>query len=377
MFTKIFKRLVLIGAVSIAVIEALLWIFGHFETHPARELDLVNNIDGFKKDVHISMERGMIRTLGWTKGEKPPGTVRILVLGGTATFAMLQNAEDTWWGQLKQLLEKNGLKVEIAAIGEDRLGIINVTARAAAVIDHLKPDIIISNFGFDDVIVHPIAYKYDKGVAAAAVAPAPPESWKDKAVKYSQILRVYRWWKTENEMARIRNENGRTDHYKKFLENQRFQVQEKLQGVTGIPRPEGHDPLLEYLDGLAALRDTANRLGAALILTGEASLHDKLINLTQQTSLMAYIPVELPVNGQARVARPTPEWVQSEMDRYSFAAGKFAEENKLPWIDLNGRVERITENFFSDVMLTDKGAKRAGEELLSTVLPIAKAKLER
>ena len=144
----------------------------------------------------------------------------------------------------------------------------------------------------------------------------------------------------------------------------------------GIPRRSGtNDPLPEYLDGLKAFKELADANGASLVLTGEASLHDSANNMTEEGTLLAYIALREPEpNGNVAAARPYPRWVRDEMERFAEAAAKFAEENKLPWLDVNGKVERSTGSFYSDVLLTDAGAAAAGEIITPVVEPVVKAK---
>ncbi len=125
---------------------------------------------------------------------------------------------------------------------------------------------------------------------------------------------------------------------------------------------------IDFLNG-------ADKAGATLVLTGEASLHDSVINLTQESSLLAYIALSEPTpEGNVSAARPSTAWVMNEMNRFASAAEEFARENKLTWFDLNGQVERSADNFFSDVLLTDAGAAKAGKILAPVLEPVIRAK---
>jgi hypothetical protein len=62
------------------------------------------------------------------------------------------------------------------------------------------------------------------------------------------------------------------------------------------------------------------------------------------------------------------------MNRFATASEKFAAENKLPWLNLNGQVDRSLENFFSDVIFTDAGAAAAAAVIEPVVEPVVKAK---
>jgi lysophospholipase L1-like esterase len=370
--SKIAKRLILVGLVVFLLLEIGLRFFSKLPESPGRRYDLTNEIEGFKTNVALEVESSGERTLDWTEGTKPEGTLRILALGGVATFGVLQNAEDTWWGKIHRALQKDGYQVQTAALGEERLGIVRTVGRASTVIEKIRPDIIIGNFGFDDVIAPPLNYRYDPKAVELANQAAPPRRWKDAVVRFSHLARLLRKMKASGIEGQMQNEIGRKDYYKKAFTFQQTTIFENLKVVESVPRDGEGDPLKEYVDGLGALQQLAKRAGAKLILTGEASLHDSVINRTQESSLLVYIPLESPVEGKASAVRPSPTWVLREMERYAAAAEKFAGEQNIPWLDLNGRVERSLENFFSDVMLTDKGAQKVANELLPLVFSAAK-----
>ena len=381
-------RNILLALVSLFVLfEAVCWIFFPFSLEPLRKLDLDNDIPGFKKDVRLIFGDDLIRYLDWSSGERPAGTVRILCVGGLATQGMLQSAGDTWWGQLHSRLKQQGLKVETAARGFDHAGILEVAVAMGPVIERLKPDVIILNSGFDDVIIHPADYEYDKDKLSKLPAPPKPSAFKEFLMKVSQTARFKRWWSRDSENKQQQDKFGRKDAFKKFFEEKRKLVngdRNEKEGAKGLPRHEGilriaapNDPLPEYLDGLKAFADIAAKNGASLILTGEATLHDSTINLVQMESLLAYIALRKPgANGEVAAARPDSRWVMREMERFAGKAEEFAAANKLTWFDLNGKVAKSTDYFFSDVILTDAGAAEAANLLVPVVEPVVRAKVK-
>ena len=385
--SKIIRKLLLAMVALIVVFEAACWIFHPFPVEPLMTLNLDNAIPGFKKDVQLTFGDDFVRYVDWTGGEKPAGTVRILCVGGLSTQAMLQSAPDTWWGQLHSRLKQQGLKVETASRGFDRAGIIEMAAGMAPIVERLKPDVIILNSGFDDVIIHPADYEYDKDKLANLPVLPKPSGIRKALMSFSQTARFKRWWSKDSDNKKRQNELGRKDVYRKFLEEKRKMVngdRDNSGQQNGLPRHEGilrmgtaNDPLLEYLDGLKAFADIAAKQGAALILTGEASLHDSVMNLVQENSLLAYIALKSPeANGDVPAARPNPAWVMREMERFAAKAEEFAVANQLPWFDLNGKVAKTSDNFFSDVLLTDAGAAEAGPLLVPIVEPVVRAKMK-
>jgi hypothetical protein len=251
-----------------------------------------------------------------------------------------------------------------------------MAAGMGPVVERLKPDVIILNTGFDDVIIHPADYVYDKEKLSKIPVPVKMASWKQFMLKASQTVRFLRYRSKDSETNKLQNELGRRDVYKKFFE-------EKRAAIIKLPLHEGflragiaNDPLQEYLDGLTAFRDMAAKNGASLILTGEPTLYNEFVNITQSELLLAYISQTAPrEDGNITdPRRPAPKWVLSELNRFAAAAEKFAADNKLPWLDLNGQVDRSTDNFFSDVILTDAGAAAAAIVIEPVVEPVVKAK---
>lgn len=375
MSSKLLRKLALFPVILFALFEIICWIFMPFPVEPLQQLDLTNDIPGFKKNVRLHFGKDQVRYLDWTPGDKPAGTVRVLCVGGWATLGILQGAQDTWWGQLHGNLTKSGLKVEMAARGYERAGIIEMAASSAGIIERLKPDVIVLNTGFDDVIVHSAAYTYKADKLAKMPQPKPASALTEFLVKYSQSARFKRWWSKDSEAKQMQNLHGRKDKYKKYFDEKREMIL-SLPQSEGIPRTAGtNDPLPEYLDGIKAFKAMADKAGATLVLTGEASLHDSVINLTQESSLLAYIALSEPTaEGNVSAARPSTAWVMNEMNRFANAAEEFARENKLTWFDLNGQVERSADNFFSDVLLTDAGAAKAGKILAPVLEPVIRAK---
>ena len=365
--SKILSRFALISIVLFLGLELVMWLFVRIPIDPLKRIQLSNDLPGLKKDVALTVDKDLTRYLDDATGAKKQENVRILCLGGGGTFAMFQNAEDTWWGQLGRQLQAKGLPVQVAAWGQDRIGIVASSPVAASIMETWQPDVVIANFGFDDVVGQPVEYTYQPEKARSLMEPAKPTGWKQLLLRVSQTARLFRWFSRQQEQAGIQNTVGRTNYWKEHLDGIRKQVN-GLTTQSPPPRDSAEDPKLEFLDGWKVLQELCQRNGASLIMTGEASLHDSTNNLTQQESLMALLPLK--PGGKLESVRPDPAWVERELERYAVAAGEFAASANIPWLDLNGRVPRDTTNFFSDVIFTDTGAAAAAKELLPLVEPV-------
>jgi hypothetical protein len=328
-----------------------------------------------KKNVRLFFDKNLTRYLDEAQGTKPAGTIRILCLGGSATFGLLQNAGDTWWGQLGRQLQAEGKAVQVAAWGQDRTGIVASTPVAAAIMEDWKPDVVIANFGFDDVVGQPMEYNYVPDKASQVPGPAQVAGWKQAILRISQTARLGRWWVRRNEAGQIQNNIGRTDYWKTTFAKMKQEVN-KMNVQMLPPRDPEKDPLKEYLDGWKILQELCVRHGAALIMTGEASLHGAENRFSLEENLVALIPLRADSTSQARVVRPEPAWVEREMSRYAEAAAALASTAKLPWLNLNGLILRDTSHFFSDVILTDAGAAAVAKEMLPLVESSLQGKLK-
>lgn len=372
---KLLRKILLVLIALVVLSEAICWIFVRFPAEPLRTLDLTNDIPGFKKNVRMLLGDDQVRYLNWEPGKDTEGKVRIFCTGGLATLGMLQASEDTWWGRLHGLLKEKGIETAVAARGFDHTGMLQVVKAVTPIVERLKPHVIILNAGFDDVVVHPATYAYDKDKLSKLPAQSEPSGLKEFFINYSQLARIRRMMNRSSEANQLQNTLGRTDVYKRHFEERRKALA-NLPRAESIPRAAGlNDPLPEYMDALTAFRDLAAKHGATLIITGEAALHDSSINLTEEGQLLAYIPLREPdAAGNVQAARPDPAWVRREMERFAFQAEQFATENKLTWFDLNEKVPRTVDNFFTDVMLTDAGAATAAKLLLPVVEPVLKGK---
>ena len=64
-------------------------------------------------------------------------------------------------------------------------------------------------------------------------------------------------------------------------------------------------------------------------------------------------------------------WVDREIKRFQEGAKKFAEEKKLPFVDLNTTLPKSKENFVTETILTDAGAAAMAKTLAQVVAPLA------
>lgn len=369
MFLRILRRLIVAVLILFVAVEALLWLFVRLPAEPPLRVTLTNDLPGMKRDVQLELFTWNVRRAGGSGSRAADGAVRVLCLGGASTFGMLQNADDTWWGRLRSGLEEAGIPAEVVAWGQEGAGIAASAAMADALADEYAPDVIVAMFGYDDVLGG-----YDPERKTVTSPPRRLSGWKRALLSVSQSARALRWWRVRNQAAAIQNVGGRPQAVAQALDEARRRVG-SLPVLDGPPPPGEGDPLHAFVDGWKALHDVAERHGAGLVMAGEPSLHDEVAaaQFSDRMTALLVFGVPDPDQGTVRTAiRPSSGWIRSEMARYAAAAESFAAEHRHPWIDLNGRISRDTDQFLGDAVLTDAGAGAAAGLLQPLVEPLAR-----
>lgn len=351
------------------LVEAVLWLFFRAPAAPELSLELKNSLPGLKKSVKFSMNRAeQLRTINWTAGPKAPGAVRILCVGGHATVGQLQNADDTWWGQLASALQEKlaGVKIEVGA-NTTSFTSLRGAKWASSFVDDWKPDIILVNLGAADVLGQPIEYSYSANRFDSMPSAKQERSFlKETALKFSQLAKRVRLSRAKTEDAYMANEMGRTDYFSDFYKKLRTDFA-KITPIPNTFRMSDADPRNEYHDALQHFLAMAKSVNATLILTGEPNLCHQGMSEAAEAARCTFVPKSRDENLQYRT---TSMWVQLELNRFQETAEKFAKDNDLVWVDLNGEVPQDVEHFVNETILTDLGAQKMAALLLPKVLPV-------
>jgi lysophospholipase L1-like esterase len=367
-------RFFLGGIVLWLLIEIGLWAAFRAPTERQMTLHLENKIPGLKPKVKIVVNPDQqLRVLNWVSGDRPLGSVRILCVGGFATHGQLQNAEDTWWGQLAKLLEEKlpNTKIEIGANGGTGFMSLLGGRWASTFAKDLQPDLIITNFGAGDVLMQPREYKYDpRAIDSAPQFKRELSGPKRLSLQFSQIARWLRARNTTREQAFFQDRLGADDFFADHFVQARAQFA-KLNPIENPFRLADADPKNEYLDGLKTINAVAKEVGAKLILTGEPCLCAEL--MTDEATALRCTFMPKSAAESSLMMKLQSGWVQREIRRFQEAAEEYAQANQLTFVDLNGQVPQDAKHFVTELLLTDEGAKRAAELLLPKVLPVVQS----
>ena len=365
--SKIVLRVAVVMLVLVVVAELLVRLLFSQPLDPGRKFIFANEIPGLKEKVTVRLDANQVRGFDSTR-PKASGSVRILCVGGAATATMLQNAEDTWWGQLgKQLEEATGQKVEIGCVGApDSVAIIS----GAQWLDHILGEVddvdLVIAMGGRVELLHPRAdFVFDP----EAIEPVRIEKRGGLMfglAKMSHLVRVARNMHINSK----RNEQQRRFAPTNYLRDRFALAGQAYRSIPTAGTPSGSgDAIDAYLYGIGMLVEVCKSSGTQLVLVGEPTIFSSLMEPEAAAAL--HTPVHVGP-GAEEFVRPVPGWVDQELARFYGAGKSVADSAGVPFVNLQGVVLPTRENFFNESIVTDLGASRLG----SALLPVAKAALE-
>jgi hypothetical protein len=359
--TKFIFRSFIALIVLFGLVEAVLWLAAPVEPDPGSKLIFNNQIAGMKERVIFEMGPDHLRRDGWSAGSKADGAVRIVCIGGSQTAAVLQNAEDAWWGQLRRQLEAAhpNKKFEFGALGVDSRGVLYGAKWARMYLAGWRPDLVIAQYGIEDVLLQPESYEYDDQKSSKIVIRRQRTGLKGFLVQWSQLCRRISLFRSQTKMKIRQKDYGKQNFYASILHNSRL-VYRELDMAYTIPRPETADPIVEYKEGLSGIVSAARDAGAKVLFVGEPSLCSEL-SVQKERSLMMYaMRMKDP---EKPLMRPRAGWVEGEIIRYYREGWRYAKEVRVPFINLHTQVPQDGDHFINEMILTDLGAKKVAELL--------------
>ena len=346
----------------VGIIELILHVVAPVSPDLPTKLLITNKIQGFKEKVTFEVRPDLLRPHDWSEEVGKSDAFRVVCVGGPSTVGVLQNAEDTWWGKLKQGLEKSnpGKKFSFGVMGLEMKGIRFGAKWGQKYFEELQPDLVIVQYGITDVLNHPESYEYDpKGMDRLSVK-RERKGLKKLLVNSSQIVRRISRSRQSTRRKLQQKEIGKPNYYATQLDLNRRAYQE-LDLVFSIERPEGKDPLEEYLEGVKALVSAAREAGSKVLIVGEPSLCGEFISTQARSMLMMPVVTNDP---SKPVRKPEPGWVEKELYRYYAHAKEYAKDARVPFVNLHGSIPQDPEYFFNEAILTDAGAAKVAEMLL-------------
>jgi len=365
--------------VLVGLLEAVLWTFAPVGKRASQQFEFDNQLPGLKERVSYRVDEQSLRS--WAPSQPADGAVgaggreaRVLVIGGGATVGLLQNDEDVWWGQLAAALQNDlpDTRLHVAAYFREYLTMLQAAKWAEQNLAAINPDVLVVMLGFEDVLSQSGAYTYTPNkLATLTIDPNPRRAWKEFLVNASQLCRRYvNRAQRRSVMAQL-GPLGQRNAYAQRLALHR-QIYAQLPLAYEVDRPEGRDPMREYLDGIQALAALSEQHGVALAVIGEPTLHRGLMDGGADRLVHRWFPLA-PEKGDAGMVRLDSGWIELQLSRYYGEAEKLCATLGVPFLDPTRKLPAHPAVFVDDVMVTDSGAIA----LATVVQPVVKPLIEK
>lgn len=365
-------------AVLVGLVEAALWLLAPVGKRVSQRWEFDNQLPGLKERVSFTVESRSLRSWQATGSEGSGREIRILVLGGGATMAALQNDEDAWWGRLGALLREEwpDARIQVHALLREYCTILQAAKWAEQNMESVKPDVVVAAFGFEDVLSQKGDYSYSPDrLASLSLETARRNPVKEFLVDSSQLCRRHVNRGQKRALMSKLGPLGERNAYAQRLARLR-QVYAQLPLAYEVERPEGRDPMQEYLDGIRALHALCQQQSASLAVVGEPTLHRGLMDGGAERLVHRWFMLN-PARGDSGVVRLDSGWIELELSRYFTAAEKLCGSLGVPFTDPTRKLPANPLVFVDDVMLTDSGATTLAKSVLPLVKPLVEKRMEK
>ena len=362
------------GAVLLGLTEAALWWFAPVGKRVSQRWEFDNQLPGLKERVSFAVDTRSLRS--WrpepaAASPSPGREIKVLVLGGGGTMATLQNNEDAWWGRLATLLQEEspGTRIQVHALLREYCTILQAAKWTEQHIESLRPDVVIAVFGFEDVLSHQGDYTYNPdALATLSLENTRRHPVAEFLVNTSQLCRRYVNRGQKRALMAKLGPLGERNAYAPRLAQLR-QINAQLPLAYEVPRPDGRDPLPEYLDGIRALHTLCGKHGASLAVVGEPTLHRGLMDGGAEQLVHRWFMLE-PAKDNDGAVRLDSGWIELELARYFSAAETLCQSLGVPFTDPTRKLPAHPLVFVDDILLTDSGATLLAKAVLPVVKPL-------
>ncbi|OLD26174.1 MAG: hypothetical protein AUJ04_06465 [Acidobacteria bacterium 13_1_40CM_3_55_6] len=352
---KLFKATLLLAvstAFSVVLLDGLLWLVHPLPSGHSAQWITKTDIPGVKQQIRFEKYQDL-RGRSWTQESqlrKPPGTLRILVVGASTTESPAQESKDAWWGVLEEKLQQQpelaGSSVQVLAFGQGGFEVSDIVMWLKSELPELSPDLLVTLVGINDLTW-------------------PEHSDSDLHISYrlrgflrtvSQIYRHLSAIKLKRDLGRgaaIRWSS--TKELKEAAE--RFRALPLREPATRNP-----DPLPRFLAGVQSIISLARRNGIPILLLGQPVLWKEEMTEAED-SVRWFSPYE------GKVAfRASGDWLYREMQRFNNAQNKAAAEAGSCFLKLDQVIPKSLEMFYDDCHFTDAGSIKVAEAVLPAVV---------
>jgi len=330
----------------------------------------IDNFNPFLQSQIAKQEGLTVNSLGFRGGEisaqKPNGTYRIVVLGGSTVLNREVPFEENAVRVLEKMLRSHypNKKIEVINAGKDFYTSEHSLIQYMFKISDLNPDLIIMWHGANDesmscpiegVISHG-SYKPDYSYYYGAVAKIVFDYFKPQPIIQIKFV-------TLDFLLKAMGDNLYSDITNRFEEASRqfaakeYMLNKNTVSVRNFPSIDAYKRNLEYLIELT--RDK----GTPLILGNQPNLYKQSYTLQEVEKIM-YPTVACRANGKNYDLAS----LKYGIDLFNQATEQVARENNTMYIDLERQVPKNLTYFLDSIHYTEKGDGQIANTLYNYIL---------
>jgi len=352
---KLLKKALLLAAstaFSVVLLDGLLWLVHPLPSGLSVRWITKTDIPGVKQQIVFEKYHDL-RGRSWTQEsqlQRPPGTLRILVVGASTTESPAQESKDAWWGVLEERLQQHpefaGKQVQVLAFGQGGFQVPEVASWLKFELHELNPDLIVTLVGINDLTWPEHSDTDLPGVYRL----------RGFLRRVSQIYRHVSVVKRKRDL--VRGAAIRWSSAKELKEAAgRLRTLPLREPATRDP-----DPLPRFVAGVQSIISLARRNGIPILLLGQPVLWNERMPEAED-SVRWFSPYEGKVAFQA-----SGGWLYRETQRFNDAQRKAAVETGSCFLNLEPVVPKSLEMFFDDCHFTDAGSIKVAEAVLPAVV---------
>ena len=360
-YTFFIQVLVLAGLLSCVEIALRLWF--PVEVQQTTQLKISQNLHGLKSDIIYQTDKHGLRSLQPVADVKPENQMRILCLGASTTEQTTQETADTWCGllgeELKARYPEYAERLQTVAFGVSGHRALDSAFWLSKNIDLIKPDIVISLLGINDLAWNGgEGYQYqglETGFAKRT------DSFKQNCKTYSQLCRRLMGIK-KIIGTQLALDNGRvvewhSDNMPKLRE--RFLSYPEVDAISRNP-----DPFNEFRDASNWIASYLKQRKIKHVILGQPVIwQTKMPDDVVGKLWFSVSTADGPVRASGR-------WLQEEMARYNNTQQNIALRNDAQYIDLDSLIPKTLDYYFDDCHFTDEGSRKVSMSIVPVLSKI-------
>jgi hypothetical protein len=295
---------------------------------------------------------------------KPPNTYRIFVIGGSTVFNRQLPVEKTPTAILENLLSKKlaNKKIEVINAGNDGYTTEHAIIQYLFKIKDFNPDMIIMWHGINDWYYSCSpperaygSYKSDYSHFYSASGRMVHRYFQPQPVVSINLISLDLFLKfmADNLFSDLTNEIKRINQFPDIY----TRVEKDMQYEMEYPSIDA------YKRNIVSLINSTNADNVKLILGNQPFLYKE--NMSEEELRTIWMPAEFcPKDNKI----PSLASVRKSISEFNISTEKIANENNIPFIDLEKTLPKESVNFVDDVHYTEEGSQKIGQHLFEFII---------